>query len=273
MSLRTFTPCWPGAWARISETLVPRARLPHARMPVPLHRQRFLIIGVCAIAAVFALSVLWTPAVAPALQSDATAPIITSQDYSRPERIYFEPEKPSATGRCLRSDLSSLANGSWTFSGLSAADISLNESSIRQFRYRSNGCEIRRVGVDEARSCMRDKHIVFLGDSLLRQQFSSLIIFLETGAPAVRFINATPGIVVQDAEPALLFPPLSTHRSGCGTSFLRCDGPGPFFDPSRNGEECNRYYFNPKHNLNVSLLGYYAAGCGRQPVRSLLLAV
>lgn len=229
------------------------------------------------------LSISWTPKVSPTRTSllasssarSSSTPTHSGTAGHKYEPEYYmqykspdvEPKKSGASRTCLPTDLSpssGLVNGKWTLSGLVGGELSRNESNFPQFQYSSNGCEIRRVGVEEARSCLRNKHIVLLGDSLTRQLFGSLIIFLETGKPGLRYKDkhdpAMPGWLesAQDSSEAAL---------GCGSSFLRCDGNGPFFNKPENGEESNRYYINPKHNLKVTFLGYYAAGCGREPVR------
>jgi hypothetical protein len=53
-------------------------------------------------------------------------------------------------------------------------------------------CTLKRYTRDEARHCLADKHVTFVGDSLSRYQFNSLAYFIEKGIHPPRFPRANP---------------------------------------------------------------------------------
>jgi hypothetical protein len=48
--------------------------------------------------------------------------------------------------------------------------------------YRPNSCQLKRFEIHEARQCLNHQHLLFIGDSLSRFQYLSLIYFLENGS-------------------------------------------------------------------------------------------
>lgn len=73
------------------------------------------------------------------------------------------------------------------------------------FVYEPDGCLLRRLGAAEARACLSSKRLVWMGDSVMRYQFTSLAAFLATGGyqnpyddggssePSVSNVNHWPG--------------------------------------------------------------------------------
>lgn len=114
---------------------------------------------------------------------------------------------------------------------------------------------LRRFAADEVRGCLHNKHLLFIGDSVTRHQFESLIVLLETNSPAK-------GVSSNPTPHSALFRN-STNYNGCGER-MRCE-------TNRNANNHtalmeNRYYFHPRHNITITMLGLYAYAFGHAPV-------
>uniref|UniRef100_A0A6U4JN35 SGNH domain-containing protein n=2 Tax=Hemiselmis andersenii TaxID=464988 RepID=A0A6U4JN35_HEMAN len=53
----------------------------------------------------------------------------------------------------------------------------------KPLRYHLKGCKLHRYTQEEARQCLKDRHFLFIGDSLTRYQYMSLVMFLEDHWP------------------------------------------------------------------------------------------
>jgi GDSL/SGNH-like Acyl-Esterase family found in Pmr5 and Cas1p len=150
--------------------------------------------------------------------------------------------------------------GYWTFStpnNLTSPDCQRHFHVETGTSSDGGTCALKRFGISAARECLRGKHIVMIGDSLMHHQFQSLILFLQTGQhPKAISRNPTPQIaeVTKSAR----------QVTGCGLPWLRCDRPDVPNDPHPNID--NRYYYNAEFDVNVTLLGIYDFANGRSPV-------
>ncbi len=135
--------------------------------------------------------------------------------------------------------------------------------SVRAFECNSprGFSTFRRVEVEKARHCLKDKHIVFIGDSHTRFQFDALVVFLETGkhqspisrsfgnrlSPDMPPLNAAgqSSVIRQEFHIAYNYPN-GTYKSGT--------------------HACQKYYHNSALGLTVSLLGLSGYSYGHSPV-------
>jgi hypothetical protein len=135
----------------------------------------------------------------------------------------------------------------WTFSD---GNIT-SQTCQRRFHVSSRGATSHRYTPAEAHQCLAGKHVVFVGDSTIREQMKALAIFLQTGEEPVSF----------------KFTPLSVYGSRhpdmpAGHASMR------EIDERSNPVTMlnNAYYHNAKFDINVTLLSVFAYGCGRSPV-------
>jgi hypothetical protein len=69
----------------------------------------------------------------------------------------------------------------------------LRDDGSREYNLKQN-CSLHRYTAQEARECLIDKHIMFIGDSLTRFQVTSLVHLLERGAYPHRFDRSNRGV-------------------------------------------------------------------------------
>jgi hypothetical protein len=118
-------------------------------------------------------------------------------------------------------------------------------------------CRLRRFEASEARTCLAGKHVVFIGDSVSRHQFESLIIWLQTGKHAEpQRRNPTPFLHE--------FSNQAANANGCGQYSVRCDYDRYHDDTSRKVD--NRYFRYADLDINVTAFGLYAFAYGHSPV-------
>ena len=121
--------------------------------------------------------------------------------------------------------------------------------------------DFRRIEVEAARQCLRNKHIVLIGDSHTRFQFDALIVFLETGK------HQSPLLRSFGNRLSLMMPPLDAAGQ---SAVMRQEFYMAYNYPNgtyKNGTHaCQKYYHNPALGLTVSLLGLYGFSYGHGPV-------
>jgi hypothetical protein len=133
--------------------------------------------------------------------------------------------------------------------------------------YAHNGeCGIKRFHHADTVSCLRNKHVLFVGDSLTRYQYLSLVLFLEFG----RWPEQMGG---NRSHPGLLwegeFGSWTDYTVATNVVFNRrerCDcykGEGP---KERSKTITNRDYFNPDLNINVTFIGWFEQLQGHFPL-------
>jgi hypothetical protein len=153
--------------------------------------------------------------------------------------------------------------GYWTFSlpgNLTSPDCQRHFHVEKDSGDGSPECVLRRYSAGAARECLRGKHIVMIGDSLMHYQFQSLVLFLHTGRhPRAVSRNPEP-IITDDAK-----TPSFKFGDGCHLEGLRCDT-SLFSNDSLSATANNRYYYNAEFDVNVTLLGIYEFANGRSPV-------
>jgi GDSL/SGNH-like Acyl-Esterase family found in Pmr5 and Cas1p len=165
---------------------------------------------------------------------------------------------------CLPFDQTkaTLDSGFWTFSlphNISSPlcshhyHVASNDSSAAA----EDGCKLRRFTAEGGRKCLSGKHVVFIGDSVSRHQFESLVIWMETGEHANPIShNPTPH--------SAAFSKQARNANGCGHPRVRCD-----YDDGRKNSTVktdNRYYFNPEFNFNLSMFSVFSTSNGHSPV-------
>ncbi|KAJ1469795.1 hypothetical protein T484DRAFT_1918684 [Baffinella frigidus] len=117
------------------------------------------------------------------------------------------------------------------------------------------GCILRRFGREEARACLRNQHLLFVGDSVTRYQYMSLASLLHRAPPEGS--GNTPSNVCM---PGLAWGSwkefhIESSKSFEGRELCDCFRPEGAWDPSleRRTEE-NRFLFIPEANASVSFL-------------------
>jgi hypothetical protein len=134
--------------------------------------------------------------------------------------------------------------------------------------YHIKGCRLRRVSAAQARSCFRDKTMVWVGDSIHRFQYLSLINLLQFGHYPRPMPTAGRGrrgrgrvmrnILELNAKWGTWFAEVNDHFNDS----IWCDcyrvsawqGEG-----AKNQMVENRYWSLPSHNISVNLLASFGA--------------
>lgn len=78
--------------------------------------------------------------------------------------------------------------------GMVPAEIQLGRwyiSKSGEYYYEPEMCRLRRLSAEEARTCLRDKYIIFVGDSISRYQYVSFVHFLSRRQYMERYANAS----------------------------------------------------------------------------------
>jgi GDSL/SGNH-like Acyl-Esterase family found in Pmr5 and Cas1p len=130
--------------------------------------------------------------------------------------------------------------------------------SARPRNSHDSSCSLKRFTGSEAQACLRGKHVVFIGDSLMRHQMEGLTILLETGE------RGEP--VTGDATPHRPDFPNATNYNGCGPGPLRCDTEAKRVRGDNDGIVKNRYYRNLRTATNLTAFGVYRYAAGHFPV-------
>ena len=155
----------------------------------------------------------------------------------------------------------SLVNSSRTAWLYNTPDVR-EPSFYRQFTVYDDRCSIRRITHAEALKCLRNRHLFFVGDSLLRYQYLSLVTFLHTGRyPCQMGGNATHPSQVWEGEHGN-FRNFFVNTNALFGGAERCD----CYRGGGNTSE-NRYYYDADNNINVSMIYYWRLAQGRNPVR------
>jgi GDSL/SGNH-like Acyl-Esterase family found in Pmr5 and Cas1p len=164
--------------------------------------------------------------------------------------------------RCLPFDdkKATLDTGFWTFSmpgKITDRNCTHTYDVVQNVSSDSEGCSLHRFEASEARSCLSGKHVVFIGDSVSRHQFESLIIWLQTGKHAVpQRRNPTPFLHE--------FAVGTGNSNGCGQYSVRCDYDRVETDLTLKVD--NRYFRLADFDINVTAFGLYAFAYGHSPV-------
>mmetsp|Transcript_25247 Transcript_25247/g.39624 ORF Transcript_25247/g.39624 Transcript_25247/m.39624 type:complete len:378 (+) Transcript_25247:1704-2837(+) len=126
------------------------------------------------------------------------------------------------------------------------------------YTYHLRSCQLRRFTTADARECLRNKHVLIIGDSVSRYQYMSLASFLHSGFPEASGNHekgannvCMPGNVWGSWKRFYLRS--SAHFEG--RELCDCFRPeGPWNPDFEKRTEENRFLSLPEHNLSLSYL-------------------
>lgn len=166
-------------------------------------------------------------------------------------RVRFRPEVEADAPLCVGPNIftayeRTMHHGKWTFSSNNVQ----NATTIRAFHGSDAThpqCVLTPISAEEARQCLTDRHIVFIGDSITRYQGQSLMAFLHTG------VWPPPHLKM----PVSRFSP----ELECGTPGipLRCDH-------WRHDDRIIDNLYYSEAGVNITVLGYYDVARGHAPI-------
>lgn len=107
------------------------------------------------------------------LRKDSRMPPSGPRAWSRPS--LFRKEVNEETPRRMCGRVTGTERGRWN------GQISADGNDGTRLRYDLQHCQLKRFTASEARQCLRGKHLVLVGDSLMRYQYLSLVHFLHLG--------------------------------------------------------------------------------------------
>lgn len=151
--------------------------------------------------------------------------------------------------------------GIWNFS-----DIDVRaQNCTRHFQLQQPFCPLRRFTLDDAYKCLAHKHIVMIGDSLTRHQYTALVLWLALQEETLPFVQDT--MDAPNPTPTSSRLPPGADVTGCGT-VTKCDiwprGSPEWADKKKHLS--NFYYYNKQHDFNITVFGYYTSTMGHTPV-------
>jgi hypothetical protein len=194
-------------------TAVSKPNLPVASV------KRLIVIGALSAVLAFRLSsehrrLLWT------FETFAFGGPAVTRSYNATEHDYYQYDSEDhnnndpADGATLPSCKSVMRKGTESDGGdfltspQTASGWTLRNDGSREYNLEQH-CSLHRYTAHEARQCLLDKHIMFIGDSLTRFQVTSLVYLLERGRYPHRFDRSRHGACHPFAAP----PPNETHSS------------------------------------------------------------
>jgi len=122
-------------------------------------------------------------------------------------------------------------------------------------KYGLKGCTLRTISADEARECLRDKTLTFVGDSVTRFQFLSLASFIKNGVWPDE--GKGPPILIARKPWPVWYKLASEHFSG--SEWCDCFRPISGWVSATTARQLteNRYFHHDSHNVSLNLLTSY----------------